>query len=53
MSELSVVGTLGLLRHAKAKGLVPELRQPLDALRSAGFYMGDEYDEILEDAGEI
>ena len=50
---LSVVGTLGLLRQAKVKGLVTELKPLLDNLKSAGFHMGDEYNEILEDAGEI
>ena len=50
---LNVVGTLALLRQAKVKGLVTELRPLLDNLRSAGFYMGDEYYDILEAAGEI
>ena len=50
---LNVVGTLGLLRQAKVKGLVTELKPLLDNLKSAGFYMGDEYYEILEDAGEV
>jgi len=50
---LSVVGTLGLLSQAKVKGLVTELKPLLYNLKSAGFYMGDEYYEILEDAGEI
>ena len=50
---LNVVGTLGLLRQAKVKGLVTELKPLLDNLKSAGFHMGDEYYEILEDAGEV
>ena len=50
---LNVVGTLGLLRQAMVKGLVTELKPLLDNPKSAGFYMGGEYYEILEDAGEV
>ena len=50
---LNVVGTLGLLFQAKLKGLATELKPLLDNLRSTGFYMGDEYYEILEQANEI
>ena len=53
MKGLNVAGTLALLHQAKEKGLIPKLKPILDALRSARFYIGDEYDEILRDAGEI
>jgi hypothetical protein len=31
----------------------PALKPILDALRSVRFYIGDEYDEILRDVGEL
>jgi len=51
---LRVVGVLGLLLEAKAKGLVPALRPYLDALRErAGFYLSDGvYDYALALAHE-
>ena len=53
IKEFNVTGTLALLRRAKEKGLIPELKPLLDALRSARFYIGEEYDELLKDADEI
>ena len=50
---LNVAGTLAILRQAKEKNLIPQLKPLLDALRSARFYIGEEYDEILKNAGEI
>lgn len=50
---LNVIGTLSILRRAKEKNLIPALKPILDALRSARFYIGDEYDEILKDVGEL
>jgi predicted nucleic acid-binding protein len=51
---LSVVGTAGVLFAAKQRGLIPEVRPPLDALRAAGFRLRkDVYEEILKAAGEI
>ena len=52
MKGLNVVGTLAVLRRAKEKALIPALKPILDALRSVGFYIGNEYDEILRDVGE-
>jgi len=49
---LNVVGTLAVLRRAKEKVLISALKPILDALRSVGFYIGNEYDEILRDVGE-
>lgn len=48
-----VVGTLAILRQAKEKGFISALKPVLDDLRSADFYIGKEYDEILKDVGEI
>jgi len=53
MKGLNVVGTLAVLRQAKEKNLIPILKPLLDALRSVGFYIGDEYNEILMDVGEL
>ncbi|HGE73063.1 TPA: DUF3368 domain-containing protein [Candidatus Poribacteria bacterium] len=53
MKGLNVVGTLAVLRQAKEKNLIPILKPLLDALRSVGFYIGDEYNEILMDLGEL
>ena len=53
MKGLNVIGTLAILRQAKEKDLIPALKPILDALRSVRFYIGDEYDEILRDVGEL
>lgn len=46
---LNVIGTIGLLIDAKARGLLTHIRPKLDALREiAGFYMSDAlYQEAL------
>jgi predicted nucleic acid-binding protein len=49
---LNVVGTLGVLKYLKAHGDLDVLRPLFDALRGAGFSMGAEYDEILQQVGE-
>lgn len=51
---LSVVGVLGVLLEAKAKGLVPEVQPLIDALlNQAGFRIGRALrDEVLRAAGE-
>jgi uncharacterized protein len=51
---LSVVGVLGVLLEAKAKGLVPEVRPLMDALlNQGGFRIGQALrDEVLRAAGE-
>ncbi len=51
---LHLVGILGLLIEAKAKGFIENARFQLDALRSrAGFFLSDPlYDEVLRLAGE-
>jgi predicted nucleic acid-binding protein len=51
---LHVVGTVGVLLEAKAKGTLSSVRPHLDALRqTAGFYLSDSlYQSILVLAGE-
>ncbi len=49
---LNVTGILAILLLAKQKGIITHLGTILNDLRSAGFYMGGEYYEILRDAGE-
>jgi hypothetical protein len=51
---LTVTGVLGILLRAKRKGLLPQVRPVLDALRSqAGFFLTDKvYLHTLRLAGE-
>lgn len=49
---LNVVGTLGVLKYLKTHGDLDLLRPLFDELRGAGFSMGAEYDEILQQVGE-
>lgn len=48
-----VLGLLGLLVHAKERGLIRAVRPHLDRMLSAGFYIDDElYRSILESSRE-
>lgn len=51
---LNVIGVLGVLLEARARGLIQTLRPSLDALRhEAGFYISQKvYKHVLELAGE-
>ena len=50
---LAIVGTAGVLVLAKRSGLIPSVREALDALRGGGFRLRhDVYEQILIDAGE-
>lgn len=50
---VKIIGSLGILRLAKDKGLLKEIRSLLDELRRIGAYISDElYQRILDDAGE-
>jgi predicted nucleic acid-binding protein len=50
---LSVVGTVGILIHARQAGLLLALRPSLEALRATGFFMSDDLiDLALRKAGE-
>jgi hypothetical protein len=49
----TVVGLLGLLLHAKLRGLVGAVRPSLDDMVAAGFFLDDSlYRSILGQAGE-
>ena len=48
-----VLGLLGLLIHAKQRGLIPAVRPVLDRIVAAGFYLDDElYRSILKSSRE-
>jgi len=48
-----VLGLLGLLIHAKERGVIPAVRPVLDRILAAGFYIDDElYRLILKSSGE-
>ena len=50
---VKIIGSLGILRLAKDKGLLKEIKPSLDELRKIGAYISDElYRRILIDAGE-
>lgn len=49
---LNLTGTLTTLLRAKQKGLISHLNILFAQLKSAGFYTGREYDEILKEARE-
>lgn len=49
-----IIGTVGLLLAAKQRGLLPELRPALNALKAHHFYIADHlYEMSLRDAGEL
>lgn len=51
--NLPVIGTIGILVAARAKQLIPSVKQAMDALRVAGRYIhNDVYDEALRRTGE-
>src|SRR5437867_3175974 len=48
-----VLGLLGLLVHAKERGLIPAVKSVLDRILAAGFYLDDElYRAILKSSRE-
>ncbi|NUM54806.1 MAG: DUF3368 domain-containing protein [Candidatus Hydrogenedentes bacterium] len=52
--QLPFMGTLGVLREAKAQGRLVTVRPIMDKLRSVGFYLSDKtYSSILTATGEI
>ena len=52
--NLSVTGTAGVLLVAKGRALIQRVRPCLDALVTAGFFIGHGlYDEVLHLAGEL
>ena len=47
---LTVIGTVALLKRAKEKGLISDLKKSLDQLRTAGFRLSDDiYNACLKD----
>lgn len=51
---LPVIGSVGVLLAARRRGLIPSVREPLDALRRSGFRMDDDlYEGALLKAGEL
>lgn len=52
---LKYIGTLGVLREAKSKGLINGIKQYMDSLRTkAGFWISEEvYKGILKIEGEV
>lgn len=49
---LVVVGSLGVLKGLKERGELSVLKPLFEELKAVGFYMGEEYDEILWQVGE-
>lgn len=50
---LPVIGTLGILVHAKRKGIIDNVKNILDEMINNGFYIGQKlYDLVLNRAGE-
>lgn len=50
---LKLIGSIDILRQAKAQGVIPNFKEGLDALIVAGFWVSRElYDRILQIAGE-
>ena len=50
---LRFVGLVGVLREARVRGVIPQLRPLLDGLRGAGYYLSDELTrKVLATVGE-
>lgn len=50
---VAVIGLLGLLLHAKDRGVIAAVKPLLDELKAAGFHLGDSlYYELLRQVGE-
>ena len=50
---LRIIGTLGLLKVMKLKGLVREVKPAIDRLKEKGFYISNDIvDRLLRDLGE-
>jgi predicted nucleic acid-binding protein len=51
---LRFIGLVGVLREARVRGLIPQLRPLLDGLREAGYYLTDELTRsVLATVGEV
>jgi len=50
---LRIIGTLGLLKAMKLKGLIKEVKPAIERLKKKGFYLSkDLLDRLLNDVGE-
>ncbi|MEB2793155.1 MAG: DUF3368 domain-containing protein [Caldisphaeraceae archaeon] len=50
---LKIIGTLGLFKTMKLKGLIEEIKPVIEKLRKKGFYLiNDLIDRLLRDMGE-
>ncbi len=50
---LKIIGTLGLLKTTKLKGLIKEIKPVIEKLRKKGFYLSNNLiDKLLRDTGE-
>jgi predicted nucleic acid-binding protein len=51
--DITVVGTFEVLKEAKDRGVIPQVKPILDALIAAGMYLSDElYEQFLRAVGE-
>lgn len=51
---LRFIGLVGVLREARVRGFIPQLRPLLDGLREAGYYLSDELTRrVLATVGEV
>ncbi len=50
---LKIIGTLGLFKTMKLKGLIEEIKPVIEKLRKKGFYLSNDLiDRLLRDMGE-
>jgi hypothetical protein len=51
--NVEVIGTLGLLKIAKSRGVIPSVKKIISDMLAEGYYIEDKLvTQILEDAGE-
>ena len=51
--NINIIGTLGLLKIAKNRGLIPSVKKTIDDMLAEGYYIEDKLvQKILKDVGE-
>jgi hypothetical protein len=51
--NVEVIGTLGLLKIAKSRGVIPSVKKIISGMLAEGYYIEDKLvTQILEDVGE-
>lgn len=51
--NVEVIGTLGLLKMAKKRGIIPSVKETISDMLAEGYYIEDKLRaRILEDVGE-